>query len=61
MEGFTLVDVAEAVGGDLKTDLDPSGLYPIGGSIDTRTLNAGEIFFALGGSRADGHEHRPTH
>lgn len=56
MEGFTLVDVAEAVGGDLKTDLDPSGLYPIGGSIDTRTLNAGEIFFALGGSRADGHE-----
>ncbi len=55
MEGFTLSDVAEAARGDLKTDRDPSSLYPSGGSIDSRTLKEGEIFFALGGRRTDGH------
>jgi UDP-N-acetylmuramoyl-tripeptide--D-alanyl-D-alanine ligase len=29
----------------------------LGGSIDTRTLETGDIFFALKGERVDGHEH----
>ena len=30
---------------------------PTGGSIDTRTLEQGDIFFALRGERVDGHDH----
>ena len=30
---------------------------PTGASIDTRTLEPGDIFFALKGERVDGHEH----
>ncbi|HZQ44227.1 MAG TPA: UDP-N-acetylmuramoyl-tripeptide--D-alanyl-D-alanine ligase [Acidobacteriaceae bacterium] len=37
-------------------DFDPS-LTAIGYSIDSRTLNAGELFFAVRGERMDGHDY----
>ena len=37
-------------------DFDPS-LKAVGYSIDSRTINAGEIFFAVRGERMDGHDY----
>ncbi len=55
MEGMTLVEVAEAVCGELVAEGDASGVYPTGGCIDTRKLKTGEVFFALSGEHTDGH------
>ena len=55
MEGMSLTEVAEALSATLVTDGDSNTVYPTGGSIDTRSLQAGELFFALAGEQTDGH------
>ena len=47
-----LDEIAKAVGGTLE---GPGNVRVRGYSIDTRTLNAGELFFAVKGPRFDGH------
>ena len=53
MEEMSLLDVAEAVQGELIAQEDLSEVNPTGGSIDTRSLNPGEIFFALQGEQTN--------
>lgn len=48
-----LDEIAKAVGGTLD---GPGNVKVRGYSIDTRTLNPGELFFAVKGPRFDGHE-----
>ena len=55
MEEMSLLDVAEAVQGELIAQEALSEVNPTGGSIDTRSLNPGEIFFALQGEQTNGH------
>jgi len=50
---LTLEEISNAVGGALE---GPRNTKVKGYSIDTRTLHAGEIFFAVKGPRFDGHE-----
>ena len=53
MEGMTLAEAAAVMDGALVGAIDPA-ICPTGGCIDTRVLNAGELFFALEGEREDG-------
>jgi UDP-N-acetylmuramoyl-tripeptide--D-alanyl-D-alanine ligase len=48
---------AEIMAGLGARPMGTPGRAPFGASIDTRTLEPGDIFFALKGERADGHEH----
>src|SRR5215467_9247212 len=50
---LTLEEISQAVGGRL---VGPGTLEVRGYSIDTRTLNASELFFAIKGPRFDGHQ-----
>jgi UDP-N-acetylmuramoyl-tripeptide--D-alanyl-D-alanine ligase len=50
---LTLEEISQAVGGRLE---GPGNLKVRGYSIDTRTLNPSELFFAIKGPRFDGHE-----
>jgi len=50
---LTLEEISNAVGGALE---GPRNTKVTGYSIDTRTLHAGEIFFAVKGPRFDGHQ-----
>src|SRR5437667_8624760 len=50
---LTLEEISKAVGGTLD---GPGNLKVRGYSIDSRTLNAGELFFAIKGPRFDGHQ-----
>jgi UDP-N-acetylmuramoyl-tripeptide--D-alanyl-D-alanine ligase len=50
---LTLEEISAAVGGTLDA---PGALKVRGYSIDSRTLNAGELFFAIKGPKFDGHE-----
>jgi UDP-N-acetylmuramoyl-tripeptide--D-alanyl-D-alanine ligase len=50
---LTLDEISKAIGGTLE---GPPNTRVTGYSIDTRTLHAGEIFFAVKGPRFDGHE-----
>jgi len=50
---LTLEEISKAVSGALQ---GPGNVKVRGYSIDTRTLNAGELFFAIKGPRFDGHE-----
>jgi len=50
---LTLEEISQAVSGALQ---GPGNVKVRGYSIDTRTLNAGELFFAIKGPRFDGHE-----
>lgn len=55
MHKLTLAAIAEAVQGEFRC-LDEAGTKePCGASIDTRTLKAGELFFAFKGENTDGH------
>ncbi len=49
---LTLEEISKAVGGTLE---GPGNIKVRGYSIDSRTLNAGELFFAIKGPRFDGH------
>ena len=63
---MTLAEIAAAMRGDLApghSDSGPAeGAAPLGErmvsgySIDSRTLQAGDLFFAIAGPRVDGHE-----
>jgi UDP-N-acetylmuramoyl-tripeptide--D-alanyl-D-alanine ligase len=53
---WTAGEVAAAVGSALPEGLDP-GTAITGVSIDTRTLNPGDLFIALVGPNHDGHDH----
>ena len=53
MEGMTLAEAADAMDGALVGAVDPA-ICPVGGCIDSRVLNAGELFFALEGERVNG-------
>ena len=48
-----LDEIAKAVGGAMA---GPADVKVQGYSIDTRTLKAGELFFAIKGPRFDGHD-----
>src|SRR5262245_47091198 len=50
---LTLDEISNAVGGALE---GPGAVKVRGYSIDTRTINAGELFFAIKGPRFDGHQ-----
>src|SRR5262245_29253725 len=50
---LTLEEISAALGGTLE---GRGNLKVQGYSIDTRTLKAGELFFAIKGPRFDGHE-----
>ena len=53
---WTIAQVAGALGVRPGTGLDPVARVA-GVSIDSRTLRAGELFFAIHGPRHDGHDH----
>ncbi len=46
-----------AIGGALGAGRDARGVRATGWSIDTRTLERGDVFFAIAGPRHDGHDH----
>src|SRR3990170_4849536 len=50
---LSLDEITKAVGGALE---GPGSAKVRGYSIDSRTLNAGDLFFAIKGPRFDGHE-----
>src|SRR5438876_10340994 len=50
---LTLEEISKAVSGTLE---GPGNVKVRGYSIDSRTLNAGELFFAIKGPRFDGHQ-----
>jgi len=58
MDPTTLHDAARAVGADPLPPEDAARIAR-GASIDTRSLDAGDLFFALPGDRADGHRYLP--
>ena len=47
---WTAADIAAATGGRIERSFEANGV-----SIDTRTIEPGDLFIALGGAR-DGHE-----
>lgn len=51
----TMAEAAEAMGGAVVQG-DPETVWS-GASLDSRTLRGGELFFALEGSRRDGHDY----
>jgi UDP-N-acetylmuramoyl-tripeptide--D-alanyl-D-alanine ligase len=53
---LTLADVAAATRGTLSADAATGARALVGVSIDSRTIRAGEIFFAIAGPRFDGHD-----
>lgn len=54
LETLSWMEIAEALG---ARSLGEPSRAPRGASIDTRTLEAGDIFFALRGENVDGHAH----
>lgn len=56
MYGLTLQKIAEVVQGRLEGE-GQENIQPRGAGIDTRTLNKGDLFFALEGERVDGHNY----
>lgn len=51
---WTIAQIAEALGQKRPSGLDPAGLAT-GVSIDSRTIQSGELFIAIRGPRHDGH------
>ena len=56
MERFSLGEIAGAAGGQIVAGSHPPAFEPVGASIDTLKIRPGEIFFALKGTRTDGHK-----
>jgi UDP-N-acetylmuramoyl-tripeptide--D-alanyl-D-alanine ligase len=52
---WDLGDIAEAIEGRLQGDSGAADLQPAAVSTDTRSLESGDLFFALRGERFDGH------
>ena len=55
MEGLSLREAIRFVGGEFRGNTELLERRPTGVSIDSRTLNTGELFFALRGENTDGH------
>ena len=56
MPKLSIGEIARAVGGEVRPVGDEAGaVTPTGYSIDTRTMAAGDLFFALAGVHSDGH------
>ena len=55
---FTVKDILEATGGRLERGREDAAL--IGVSIDSRTIRAGDVFFAISGDTFDGHSFVPA-
>jgi UDP-N-acetylmuramoyl-tripeptide--D-alanyl-D-alanine ligase len=55
MDPLTLDAAARAMGADLPT-VEQCSIPCTGASIDTRSIDAGDLFFALKGEKADGHD-----
>ena len=53
MHGLTAREISEVVGGELRAG---PGLPGTGVAIDSRNVKPGDLFIALPGSRADGHD-----
>src|ERR1700682_2598442 len=53
---WTLLQISESMLATVGTGLDPVARVA-GVSIDSRTIRAGELFFAIHGPRHDGHDH----
>src|SRR2546429_2686203 len=53
---WTIAQVADALGARSGTGLNAMARVA-GVSIDSRTIRAGELFFAIHGPRHDGHDH----
>src|SRR5258705_5067340 len=53
---WTLLQISEPMLAALGTGLDPMARVA-GVSIDSRTIRAGELFFAIHAPRHDGHDH----
>ncbi len=53
---LSIAEIAGVVGGKF-TPREAAAAVPTGCSIDTRTLEAGDLFFALEGERSDGHRY----
>jgi len=49
---WTAAELLEATGGRFATPFDAAGV-----SIDTRTIQPGDLFIALAGEAGDGHDH----
>lgn len=54
---FTLAETVEAIGGRLHSSTHTSGGRVQGVSIDTRSLEPGNLFVALRGTTSDGHDY----
>ena len=61
MKGLSIEEIIIDVGGQAEGNSVPSSLSlkPQGVSIDSRTLQRGQVFFALKGERFDGHQFVP--
>lgn len=55
MYKLTLAGIAETIRGEFRCSDEAATKQPCGASIDTRTLKAGELFFAFKGENTDGH------
>ena len=53
MHGLTAREISEVVGGELHAG---PGVPGTGVAIDSRNVKPGDLFIALPGSRADGHD-----
>ncbi len=56
MRGITLEQAAEAMRGELIGATDVT-IEPTGGSLDNRTIEPGQLFFAIEGEQTDGHRY----
>jgi UDP-N-acetylmuramoyl-tripeptide--D-alanyl-D-alanine ligase len=52
---LSIGEIARVIGGEVHGTGAAAATVPAGCSIDTRTMEAGEIFFALEGEHSDGH------
>lgn len=57
---LSIAEIAGAAGGEIHLPAEEAGtVVPTGCSIDTRTMAAGDLFFALEGEHSDGHRFVP--
>ncbi|WP_068278209.1 UDP-N-acetylmuramoyl-tripeptide--D-alanyl-D-alanine ligase [Aldersonia kunmingensis] len=60
MIALSLARIAEIVGGTLHDAQDPDAVVAGSVEFDSRKIGSGDLFLALPGARADGHDHAPA-
>ena len=55
--GMTLEDAAKACGGKLSATEDQKKALVLGGAVDSRKIQPGNLFFAIKGEKTDGHKY----